>query len=113
MLTSADVRGIMSRRREISPRAQLLYLLVLDDVRDGKPFPSIATLAGTLGCTERAVYFRLAELVDCGELVLLARGVWWPACVDGPPRERVYSVPVSGGKRHGRDRLGAGRVLRS
>jgi hypothetical protein len=113
MLTSADVRGITSRRREIAPRSQLLYLLALDDVREGKPFPSIATLAGRIGCSERAVYSRLAELVDCGELVLLGRGEWWPACVDGPPRERVYSVPVKGGERHGRDRLGAGRVLRS
>lgn len=78
MINADDLRGIMSRRREVSPRAQLLYLLVLDEAREGRPFPSIGTLAGALGVTERRVYMMLAELVDAGELVLLAPGEWWP-----------------------------------
>jgi hypothetical protein len=86
-LSSSDVRGIASRRREISPRAQMLYLLVLDDLREGRPFPSTASLAGALGTTERTVRLRLRELVDCGEVVLLARGELWirresPAAAD-------------------------------
>jgi hypothetical protein len=68
MITSSDLRGIISRRHEIPPRAQLLYLLVIDDLSDGRPFPSVATLAGTLGVTERSVYMLLADLVACGEL---------------------------------------------
>jgi hypothetical protein len=77
MINSNDLHGIMSRRREVSPRAQLLYLFALDELRDGKPFPSIGALQGALGVTKRAVYLLLAELVECGEVVKLDRGVFW------------------------------------
>jgi hypothetical protein len=79
MLTQDDVKTIMARRRSISPRSQLLFLFVLDEVREGRPFPSVGTMQGVLGVTKRSVYLLLAELVDAGELVLTVPGGWWPA----------------------------------
>ena len=79
MITSSDLHGIASRTREISPRSQLLYLLALDELREGRPFPSVATLAGALGVSERSVRMLLAELVACGEVVKISPGDWWIA----------------------------------
>jgi DNA-binding IclR family transcriptional regulator len=76
MIGADELLGIVARGRSLSRSAQVLWMLAAFEASEGRPFPSVPTLAGVLGLAERRVYDLLAELVACGELVEVERGAW-------------------------------------